>query len=50
MFNLLHTKINQKLYEKHLCNQSSHYEKYVEMEAINNTRMKANYKEKDILQ
>jgi len=28
MFNLLHNSMNQKLFEKHLCNQGSHYEKY----------------------
>ena len=28
MFNPLHSKTNQELYEKHLCNQSNHYEKY----------------------
>ena len=27
MFKLLHSKTNQELYEKHLCNESSHYEK-----------------------
>ena len=26
MFNLLHGITNQELFEKHLCNQSSHYE------------------------
>ena len=25
---LLHSSINQELFDKHLCNQSSHYEKY----------------------
>ena len=28
MFNPLHSSTNQELFEKHLCNQSSHYEKY----------------------
>ena len=28
MFNLLHSSMNQELFEKHLCNQNSHYEKY----------------------
>ena len=28
MFNPLHSSTNQQLFEKHLCNQSSHYEKY----------------------
>ena len=28
MFNPLHSITNQQLFEKHLCNQSSHYEKY----------------------
>ena len=28
MFNPLHNIANQELFEKHLCNQSSHYEKY----------------------
>jgi len=28
MLKLLHSKANQGLYEKHLCNQSCHYEKY----------------------
>ena len=28
MFNPLHSITNQELFEKHLCNQSSHYEKY----------------------
>jgi len=28
MFNLLHSSTNQELFEKHLCNQGSHYEKY----------------------
>jgi len=28
MFNWLHSNMNQELFEKHLCNQSSHYEKY----------------------
>ena len=28
MFNQLHSTANQELYEKHLCNQSGHYEKY----------------------
>ena len=28
MLKALHNKTNQELYEKHLCNQSSHYEKY----------------------
>ena len=28
MFNPLHSIINQELFEKHLCNQSSHYEKH----------------------
>jgi len=28
MFKLLHSKTNQKLYKKHLCNQISYYEKY----------------------
>jgi len=26
MFNLLHSSTNQELFEKHLCNQSNHYE------------------------
>ena len=25
---LLHSSTNQELFEKHLCNKSSHYEKY----------------------
>ena len=28
MFTLLHSSMNQELFEKHICNQSSHYEKY----------------------
>jgi len=28
MFNSLHSSLNQELFEKHLCNQGSHYEKY----------------------
>ena len=28
MFTLLHSSMNQELFEKHLCNKSSHYEKY----------------------
>ena len=28
MFNLLHGSLNQKLFQKHLCNQGTHYEKY----------------------
>jgi len=28
MFYLLHSSTNQELFEKHLCNKSSHYEKY----------------------
>jgi len=28
IFNLLHYSTNQELFEKHLCNQGSHYEKY----------------------
>ena len=28
MFNLSHSIVNQELFEKHLCNQSSHYGKY----------------------
>jgi len=28
MFNSLHISTNQELFEKHLCNKSSHYEKY----------------------
>ena len=28
MFNPLHSSTNQELFEKHLCNQNSHYEKY----------------------
>ena len=28
MFNRLHSSTNQELFEKHLCNQNSHYEKY----------------------
>ena len=28
MFNLLRSITNQELFDKHLCNQSSHYEKY----------------------
>ena len=28
MFNLLHSSTTQELFEKHLCNQNSHYEKY----------------------
>ena len=28
MFNPLYNITNQELFEKHLCNQSSHYEKY----------------------
>jgi len=28
MFTALHSSMNQELFEKHLCNQSSHYEKY----------------------
>jgi len=28
MFKLLHGKTSQELYEKYLCNQSSHFEKY----------------------
>ena len=28
MFNLLHSSTNQEVFEKHLCNQGSHYEKY----------------------
>ena len=28
MFDLLHSSMNQELFEKHLCNKSSHYEKY----------------------
>jgi len=30
MFNLLHSSTNQELFQKHLCNQSSHYEKYAQ--------------------
>jgi len=28
MFTLLHSSMNQGLFEKYICNQSSHYEKY----------------------
>jgi len=28
MFTLLHISTNQELFEKYVCNQSSHYEKY----------------------
>jgi len=28
MFTLLHSSTNQELFEKHVCNHSSHYEKY----------------------
>jgi len=28
MFTLLHSSMNQDLFEKYVCNQSSHYEKY----------------------
>jgi len=28
VFDLLHSSTNQELFEKHLCNKSSHYEKY----------------------
>jgi len=28
MFHSLHSSTNQKLFEKHLCNKSTHYEKY----------------------
>jgi len=28
MFNLLHSSMNQELFEEHLCNQGSYYEKY----------------------
>jgi len=28
MFTLLHNGTNQELFEKYVCNQSSHYEKY----------------------
>ena len=28
MFNPLHSSTNQELFEKHLCNRSSHYDKY----------------------
>jgi len=28
MFTLLHSSMNQELFEKYVCNQSSHYEKY----------------------
>ena len=28
LFNSLHSSTNQELFEKHLCNKSSHYEKY----------------------
>jgi len=28
MFNSLHSSTNQEIFEKHLCNKSSHYEKY----------------------
>jgi len=28
MFDSLHSSTNQELFEKHLCNKSSHYEKY----------------------
>ena len=28
MFNLLHSSANQELFEKHLCDQGSHYEKH----------------------
>jgi len=28
VFNSLHSSMNQELFEKHLCNKSSHYEKY----------------------
>ena len=28
MFNLLHSNMNQELFDKHLCNQGSHYKKH----------------------
>jgi len=28
MFTMLHSSTNQELFEKYVCNQSSHYEKY----------------------
>ena len=28
MFTLLYSSTNQELFEKYICNQSSHYEKY----------------------
>ena len=28
MFNLFHSSMNQELFEKHLCYQNSHYDKY----------------------
>jgi len=28
VFDLLHSSTNQEVFEKHLCNKSSHYEKY----------------------
>ena len=31
MFNLLHNITNHELFEKHLCNQSSYYEKYEQL-------------------
>jgi len=34
MLKLLHSKTNQELYEKYLCNYSSHYEKYKWIEPL----------------
>jgi len=29
ILNSLHSNMNQELFEKHLCNQSNHYENYI---------------------
>jgi len=35
MFNSLHSILNQELFEKNLCNQVSHYEKYEQFPSCN---------------
>jgi len=42
MFNLLHSSMNQELFEKYVCNQSSHYKKY-NGAAYPSYRLKLNY-------
>ena len=48
MFDSLHSSTNQELLEKHICNKSSHYEKYAKEAIMCNHQINAFHCQQDI--